>query len=107
MYRFYYTKNKVICVSSYAGKPIRGIAKCAPGDEFDIEIGKKLAQLRCDLKVAKAREKRANEMYCKALDAYDRAEIYCDKMEDYAWDAAEAATDAQDALNEFMSDMGC
>lgn len=29
-YRFYVTDNKVICVSSYAGKTVRGVAKCDP-----------------------------------------------------------------------------
>ena len=47
-YRFIETNNKVICISTYAKKVVRGVAKCSPNDNFDIEIGKKLAQLRCD-----------------------------------------------------------
>lgn len=106
-YQFYTTKNKVICISSYAGKTIKGVAKCAPDDEFNIEIGKRLAQLRCDLKVAKARYERAKIMYKAADEAYEKADVYRDKMYDYEWDAEQTYDDAEAALNEFMSDMGC
>ena len=39
-YRYYTAGNKIIAVSTYAGKTVRGIAKCAEGDTFDIEKGK-------------------------------------------------------------------
>ena len=63
-YKFYDYKEKdgtpvVVCVSSYAGKPVKGRAKCSPHDTFDIEKGKRLAQARCDLLIAQKRQKRA------------------------------------------------
>ena len=61
-YRFIETNNKVICISTYAKKVVRGVAKCSPNDNFDIEIGKRLAQLRCDEKIA---DKRANRALVK------------------------------------------
>ena len=50
----YYTNNKdvVVAVSSYAGKTVRGVAKCDPRDTFDIEKGKELAAARCNEKIA-------------------------------------------------------
>ena len=52
-------QKKVVAVSTYAGKIVRGVAKCDPRDEFSIETGKKLAAARCNLKVATKRAKRA------------------------------------------------
>lgn len=61
-YRFFKNENKreIICVSSYAKKPVRGYARCAEGDEFNEELGKDLAQVRCDMKIA---QKRINKRY--------------------------------------------
>ena len=56
-YKFYTNnKNIVIAVSSYAGKRVKGIAKLNPGDTFNLEYGKRLAQYRCDIKVLTMRE---------------------------------------------------
>lgn len=59
-YQFYINGNKVIAVSSYEGRRVRGVAKCNPIDEFDLEKGKRLAAARCNAKVAERRLKRAN-----------------------------------------------
>lgn len=55
----YFTNGKdtVVAVASYAGKRVRGIAKCNEMDEFDLAKGEKLAAARCNLKIAKMREK--------------------------------------------------
>lgn len=58
-YTFYKQGNNVICVSHYAGKTVKGIARCAPDDVYDENFGKSLAQLRCDIKVAEKRYKAA------------------------------------------------
>lgn len=58
-YTFYKQGNNVICVSHYAGKTVKGIARCAPDDVYDENFGKALAQLRCDIKVAEKRYKAA------------------------------------------------
>lgn len=57
-------KRTIVAMSTFAGKVIAGVARCAPTDEFDIETGKKIAAARCSVKVAEKRMKRAN--YCMA-----------------------------------------
>ena len=78
MRRFqFFTDNcrKVICVTHYMGKPIRGVAKCSPNDTFDFEKGKEIAELRCREKLEKKRmenvEKRYNEI-CKERKKLER-----------------------------------
>ena len=104
-YKYYYVpeKKKVICVSHYAGKPVRGVAKCAPGDEFNVKIGERLARLRCDLKVACLRYGRAHEKWLEADQAFLKAEEALTKCEEYLWDSEEAAADAAYALTDFIS----
>lgn len=60
-YEFIETKNKVIALTKDAGKTIRGVAKCAPEDAFDLEFGKKLARARAAEKVTLRRLTRAIE----------------------------------------------
>lgn len=40
-------KKMVVVTTKYEGKTIKGVAKCAPEDTFDVEVGTKLAKLRC------------------------------------------------------------
>ena len=60
-YKFYTNGSRVIAVSTYAGKTVRGVAVCHAGDTFSLEKGKKLAALRCAEKIAKKRVARANQ----------------------------------------------
>lgn len=64
-YKYIVTPNKVIALSTYAGRPVRGIAKCHPNDTFDVEFGKKLAAARCNYKVAVKRHRAAWNKYHK------------------------------------------
>ena len=41
-YKYYQAGNKVIAVSTFAGRTVRGVAKCNPKDNFDLEKGKML-----------------------------------------------------------------
>ena len=41
-YKFYTNGSRVIAVSTYAGKTVRGVAVCHAGDTFSLEKGKKL-----------------------------------------------------------------
>lgn len=90
-YRYVILPDKVIAITTFAGKDIRGVAKCAPNDTFDEEIGKELARRRCDVKVARKRVKRAeskmrsiqkaaDELYNKV---YDTEEYYFNSEADY------------------------
>ena len=86
-YRFYVAENKIICVSSFAGKPVRGVAKCDPKDTFDFDAGKKLAMARCDYKITKKRVLRARERHCEAIKLLGDAREYADRMQSYYDDA--------------------
>lgn len=44
-------KTKVIAESSYRGNRVRGYAICSPEDNFNLELGKKLAAMRCNEKI--------------------------------------------------------
>ena len=99
-YTFYTTKNKVIAVSTYAGKVVRGVAKCDPRDEFDLEKGKELAAARCGEKIAAKRFKNASRKYKEACDMRDAAQRKVDKMIIYKLDSANAYQVAKDKLKD-------
>lgn len=80
-------KNKVICVSSYAGKNVKGYAKCSDSDVFDLEKGKKIAQARVDVKIADKKCKRAQQKFADANVAFGDAATKLDKMRSYVLDS--------------------
>lgn len=100
-YRFIQNDNNVICLSSYAKRAVRGIAKCSPADEFDLETGKKLAQLRCDTKIAEKRLIRAREKYSESVDALNKALKYYDDMWEYYLDSLEQYKESKIQLKMF------
>ena len=93
--KYYIAKNKVIAVSTYAGRTVRGVAKTDPQDTFDIETGKKLAALRCNEKVAKRRYARAQKKVKEAAQALDVAKNHYHKMLQYMNDAHDAYGQAE------------
>ena len=54
-------KGVVVALSTFAKRPVRGVARCDPKDTFDVETGKKLAGARCNVKVAEKRVQRATQ----------------------------------------------
>ena len=103
-YKFYASANKVVCVSSYAKRAVRGVAKCnLTQDTFELEVGKKLAQLRCDKNIATKRHKRAGEQYIAAIKAYEAAEANMLKMRKYFEDSQDELMSATAALEKFES----
>lgn len=89
-YKFFRQGNKVIAVTTYAGKTVRGTAKCHESDTFDFETGKKLAAARCAVKVAQKRYDRAFAKKNTAEVAYYKARQHFDKMVDYVANAEDA-----------------
>lgn len=87
-------KNCVYAVSSFAGKTVRGVAKCNPNDTFDFESGKKLAIARCASKIATKRFKRACAKHDEAIRLYDAAVKYLHEMEEYEQRAKAELNDA-------------
>ena len=105
-YRFYtYTENDVLhvaAVSTYAGRFVRGLAKCDPKDTPSIEKGKQIAAARCNLKIAEKRAKRANKKYAEAIEFYEKAQNHLNKMIIYIADAELAVDDAHAELKELL-----
>ena len=94
-YRIYETPNKVIAVSSFAGQTVRGVAKCNPADEFDVEKGAALAAARCGVKIAEKRVKRAYSKVDEAKAAVENALNHLADMMKYESDAEASLNVAQ------------
>ena len=101
-YRFYVNEKEktVYAISTFAGKIVRGIAKCAPEDNFDVEFGKRLAASRCNMKVAKRRLSIAKRKYNWAKAWFEAAEFHLEDMAAYMEDATTAFENAKNKLNE-------
>lgn len=105
-YRFYATPGpRVICVSSYAGRKVRGVAICDENDEYDLEKGKALAQARVDLEIARRRLKRANQKLDEAHTAYELAGAQVDAMQDYVDESVNEQFRAECNLKELLDQM--
>ena len=102
-YRYYTNgKNVVVAVASYAGRTVRGVAKCSDQDEFNLETGKKLAAARCAMKIAKKRVKYARverEHWLKMMSL--QADILM-KVEDKYTDALEIEKQAKHTYEELI-----
>ena len=104
-YRFVTAGNRVIAISSYAGRRVRGVAICSKDDNFSLDKGKELAAARCALKVAEKRVKRAYNKVTEAEAAYDKAGEHYDSMCDYHADAMETMYDAADHLESLLESL--
>lgn len=109
-YKFFTTKaadgcDKVIAISTYAGRTVRGVAICSADDTFSLEKGKELAALRCAKKIAHKRIARAKRKYREAEIALEIAEAREEQMEDYVDDAYDALDDIEEAIAKLLEDM--
>lgn len=102
-YRYYHTDNQVIAVSTFAGRTVKGIAKCDPHDEFSMENGKRLAALRCNNKITAKRLKRAALRYVEAEKAVAEAQKYAKRMEQYYCDAKAENAEAVEELRDLLA----
>lgn len=94
--------EKVIAISTYAGRTVKGVAKCHPNDTFDVEFGKKLAAARCNEKIAYKRLTRALNKFGEAVDESVAADEKMKRMRDYVLDAGAAHEEAQCILRELV-----
>ena len=94
--------EKVIAISTYAGRTVKGVAKCHPNDTFDVEFGKKLAAARCNEKIAYKRLTRALNKFGEAVDESVAADEKMKRMRDYVFDAGAAHEEAQRVLKELV-----
>lgn len=104
-YKFYTNGSRVIAVSTYAGKIVRGVAVCHVDDTFSLEKGKKLAALRCAEKIARKRLNRAEHKVDEAYWAYVDAEAYLNKMCDYKDDALYELNEVITAKNDMLNSL--
>ena len=105
-YRFYKSDSKVIAVSSFAQKPVKGVAKCDPNDTFSFEDGKRLAAARCNKKISEKRLKRAERKLAEACAAVLAAENEYDYMRNYYEKAVAGLNEANaelEAVTEMLS----
>jgi hypothetical protein len=87
-YNFYYLDNgTIICTTYYKGKLVRGIAKCSPDDTFDINVGRRLAYLRCKAKYMKVKCKHAENVFSSTLKVYLKAQKDLKKANAFSSDA--------------------
>lgn len=99
-------QKKVIALTSYAGKTVKGVAVCSEHDEFDVEVGKRLASARANVKVAmkrKARAEKKMEYFNKIIDDVER-EYH--ELEAYFYMADERWENAIDELAGVLNDVG-
>ena len=88
-YNFYHNVDTrtVVCTTMYKGQTIRGVAKCDPEDEFNLEVGKMLSYLRCKQKFACKKLKHAYQSYDEARKMVEKAINNRDKILDFVEDA--------------------
>lgn len=104
-YKFYTFNNQVVAVSTYGGRTVKGVAKCDPKDEFDLESGKKLAAARCQKKVSDKRLKRALKKREAAFQSVQEAVEFYNKMVDYVADAATDVQQADEELDKLLTEL--
>lgn len=63
--------KEVIALTHYCGETVKGVASCSPADTYDLEVGKKLAALRCNMKIADIRVRKAYKADFKIMKELD------------------------------------
>lgn len=104
-YKFVTYGNKVIAISSYGGKRVRGVAICSKDDNFSLDKGKELAAARCALKVAEKRHKRAVRKLQEAEAACEKADNHYDQMINYYEDSLNRADEAWSDLDNILASL--
>lgn len=98
-------KTTVSARSTYAGKTVKGYAKCDPRDNYDVESGKALAAARCNAKIAEKRVARAQRQVAKAAQMVKDAQAYEAKMKAYLSDSIVEADDAEAHVADLLAKM--
>lgn len=102
-YKFFVNGNKIIAVSRYAKKTVRGVAICHPDDNFNLEIGKQIAAARCNEKVAQKRYARAESKFAEAEEKLAEAQNYYDRMKEYMNDSFIAMNEASQSYDTMIA----
>lgn len=101
-YTFYVDEKakRVVALSTFAQKPVRGIAKCDPRDEFSTSDGMLLAAARCNARIAKKRKRNADARFEEAARVLAQAKRNYEKMKQYSIDADSRLAQAEAELEE-------
>ena len=108
-YKYYQFKNEnggttVTAASTYAGRTVKGYAKCDPRDNFSIEKGKELAAARCNLKISEKRLARASKKYLEAARDANEAVAYFERMKQYYMDSVDQVDEAAAEIRELIAE---
>lgn len=99
-------KNRaVIAVCRYAGRNVRGVAKCSPDDEFNLDYGTRLAIARCEEKVARIKIRNASTKYLAAAKAADEAEKRFSEMKQYYMDSVDQLDNAIEEVKKISNEI--
>ena len=93
--------KEVIALTHYCGETVKGIASCSPADTYDFEVGKKLAALRCNMKIADKRITKAYAEEFEVMKELDRLLAKRKKIQERTAYAAEQYEKAGEELGEF------
>lgn len=105
-YSFYTDgKTKVVAVSTYAGKTVRGVAKCDINDTFSLDRGMELAAARCNEKVAKKRLTRAENKRRETTKEYMKIMVAIRKAIRYEEDSEKALIEAENLVASILETM--
>lgn len=104
-YRFYFAGNKIIAVSTYAGRQVRGVAICHPDDKFDAETGKRIAAARCNHKIAEKRFARAEAKFLDAEKQVEAAQQHLANMREYMNDSYIAMNEAAQEHDRMIAEL--
>lgn len=100
-----YSGVEIIAWSTYAGKPVYGKAICRVTDNYNEEVGKRLAVARCAAKIARKRAKRADKLSLEATQACIVAKRRKDQMTHYYEDAIRALHEADEEVAKILSEL--
>ena len=100
------TKSSVVvALSTFAGRPVKGVAKCMEGDPFSLEKGKELAAARCDYKVCVKRAKKAKKEYDEVVKKFDALYAKCKQVSSYYSDTLNEAIASNARLDALYQSM--
>ena len=88
----------VVALSTYAGKIVKGVAKCREGDSFNLEAGKRLAAARCDLKVCMKRKNRALQKRSRLAKVAEMLKLDYASASNYYYESLEECVKSLDRL---------
>lgn len=109
-YKYYqYVDEKgrqvVVAVSHFAGRTVKGYAKCDPSDTFDLEKGKALAAARCNYKVLTKKAARAKDNLAHYAYLLAKAKTNADKADQMLCDANIELLQAKQHLSDVLSNL--